>query len=394
MNKKGATTHWLGLLPALLLGLAAFFYYYTISENPITGKYIGDFQINLIRNLQKGENVLFYIDQSAKYALQQAVYELAQNGGVSEIESIGSDENFADYQCGRFNDAYVWYELKKDASKITENECFDEKSIDIHLMHYFNENLNEFLQNNPHNILVDNYKYEVKGNLEIIGIAQAPLEFDILKEVSEKIIEISSKPKEFIVDAEGKEIKEKKDIELDKIKSVSDFTKVNSVKTPKAELEFDVCSKGRKCILTKGAYALLIEAQKIAKQKGVSLDVTSSYRTIEQQKAIWNGDTSTKYNIRYPLEKDRREYVCYPYGNDVEKRCAHLTGNAVDIRFKGKTFKTMTSENWALLHKIMTDAGWVRYTNEPWHFECCGTDRYLRAKALEKQTGKPVTAIV
>ncbi len=82
--------------------------------------------------------------------------------------------------------------------------------------------------------------------------------------------------------------------------------------------------------------------------------------------------------------------VCPP-----SSQCPHLSGNAVDIRFEGKTKETMTSNDWTLLHEIMSEAGWVRYGDEnnprkgePWHFECCGTIRYSRAQ----QQG--VTAII
>jgi len=44
-------------------------------------KYIGSRQVEIVRTYQKTENTLFYIDQSAKLSADQAIYELAQNGG-------------------------------------------------------------------------------------------------------------------------------------------------------------------------------------------------------------------------------------------------------------------------------------------------------------------------
>ena len=75
--------------------------------------------------------------------------------------------------------------------------------------------------------------------------------------------------------------------------------------------------------------------------------------------------------------------MCYPYQDDVEKWCTHLSGRAVDVRLQGRQ---MSSNDWKLLYQIMTatkneenQPAWVKYRPEPWHFECCDTDRYARA---------------
>src|SRR3989338_7504135 len=48
---------------------------------------VGKKQLGLFKIYQKAESPLFYLDQSAKYSLQQSVYELAQTGGfVSEFD--------------------------------------------------------------------------------------------------------------------------------------------------------------------------------------------------------------------------------------------------------------------------------------------------------------------
>ena len=48
---------------------------------------IGKRQFDLLKTYMKAESGLLYIDQSAKYSLQQAVYELAQNGGIVEVDN-------------------------------------------------------------------------------------------------------------------------------------------------------------------------------------------------------------------------------------------------------------------------------------------------------------------
>ena len=74
-HKKGMAIHWFALILGFFLAIGTFFYYYINSEKPITGQFIGNFQLNLLKNFQKSEKVLFYIDQSAKYSLQQAIYD-------------------------------------------------------------------------------------------------------------------------------------------------------------------------------------------------------------------------------------------------------------------------------------------------------------------------------
>lgn len=315
---------------------------------------LGKRQLNLFQTYAKAESVLFYIDVSAEeFSLPQSVYDLAQNGGFSELE-IGEDIDSSGFgktepdkketkNCGRLYGYSVWYEVTKDESGYKENQCFDVKLAGTHLQKFFNRNLNKHLLKHPHNIPIDNYNYEIRGNLEIIGRAIQPLKFDILKEEEKEYAKEAVETPEGIVDFTGTEL----------------------------------CKKGIRCMLTKEAHGLLIKAQETAKQKGVSLEATFGYRTLPEQEDAWRKNPDSMY-------------VCPP-----SPSCPHLSGNAVDIRLKGKTFATMTPDEWRLLHRIMSEAGWVRYGDEkdpeigePWHFECCGTVRYARAKE------QGVTAIV
>lgn len=304
-------------------------------------KNIGEKQYELINVYQRAEKALYYVDQSAKYSLQQAVYSFAQNGGFLEIEDVeeidtsGTSElDKTKNTCGKVKGVNIWFEIKKDSGKNIKNSCFDEKSLTTNLEYVFNKNLNDYLSNHPTGLLIDNYNYEIRNSLEIAGKAIAPLKFDILKDETKKVVK-------------------------------------EAVETPGGLVDFtgtELCKKGKKCLLTKEAYDLLLKSQEIAKQKKVSLEVTSGYRTLEEQNILWKRNPDSRY-------------VCPP-----SQTCPHLTGNAVDIRIKEKT-------DWPLLHKIMSEAGWVRYRREAWHFECCNTIRYTKAKELEKKIGKPVTII-
>lgn len=229
----------------------------------------------------------------------------------------------------------------------------------------FNEQLNLYLQNYPKEIRLDNYNYEIKDSLEMLGKAKSPLIFDILKD---ETIEVEKQPFETKI-AEFPS------------KDFEDFTGT------------ELCAKGSRCMLTKEAYELLEKAQLIAMQRDSTspLEVYSGYRSIDEQKALWEGLTPEKYKQRFPEETIRAKYVCNP--NNGAESCPHMTGNAVDIRFKGKTTKSMTDQDWQQLKAIMTQAGWVRYVKELWHYECCNTVRYAKAKNLEAKTGKQVTEI-
>ena len=178
-SKRGALVYnWtLTLMIIFILGWAYLQFYSKYTKN----EPLGTKQIKLFKTYAQGESALFYIDQSAKYSLQQAVYDLAKNGGISEIDITDSHAS-ATYECGRFKGAFVWYEIRKDDSGIVEKSCIDEESLSKNLQFYFNENMNKYLGNYPKNLPQDNYIYEVKNNLELIGHAIEPLKFDIFKQ--------------------------------------------------------------------------------------------------------------------------------------------------------------------------------------------------------------------
>jgi len=357
-NKKGIGLEWYLLIVAFFLGLGFYFVNY-FGQHKVIENYIGYYQLSALKAANKAESALFYIDQSAKYSLSQSIYELAQNGGIYEIDAdeILTQEptqtaTTSDGKCGSYYGYNVWYELKKDKSgNYIKNSCFDDGDIKLNLEFLLNKNLNQYLLQYPYNLPVDNYVYEIKNNLEIIGRAIEPLKFDILKDETKSIAKEITKTKDGSIDFSGTEL----------------------------------CAKGVKCLLNTDAYQQLADAEKRAEENGFFLEVYSAYRSKQNQIDIWEGKTSSQYKQRYPNENIRRKYVCYPYGNDVEKRCPHLTGKAIDVRLKGKS---MIQKDWQLLKDIMatrdkatSSITWVKYSQEPWHFECCGTDRFNLAKA-------------
>lgn len=341
--KKAFGLQYYILIAAIFLGLG-FFFVSRIDAKEFQGV-IGDYNFNLIRAADESEITLLYIDQSAKNALPQAIYDLAQNGGVSEIE-FTDNEQTESYQCGKFDGAFVWYQIAKDGNAYVESDCFDEKLPRLNLEYYFNRILNSFLLAYPKNIITDNYDYDVNGDIEIIGNAKEPLEFDITKsELVQTQQEAPATPNE---------------------QGLVDFTGT------------EFCPKGKKCILKQDAFELFKNAFNLAKQRSKNLEFVSGYRTLEQQWALWNGSTSDRYAQKYPDPNIRKLYVCDPRGGGIG--CPHLTGNAVDVTFKGKTTSEMSRAEKQELKSIMVQSGWVKYIREAWHFECCGTARYAEAR--------------
>jgi len=114
-------------------------------------------------------------------------------------------------------------------------------------------------------------------------------------------------------------------------------------------------------------------AVEIAKLNNVQLTIISAYRTEVQQEALW---------IKYGKDPLR---VCNPApGKGI---CPHQTGCAVDVCLgdlctKGNKPMDLNNEETRLLQKIMTEAGFVRYQYEYWHFEY-GTTRWQTCKAQE-----------
>jgi len=118
---------------------------------------------------------------------------------------------------------------------------------------------------------------------------------------------------------------------------------------------------GKPVILRKTAYEALKITKSIAHKKGYKLSVTSSYRSFAWQAArVAQRKAEGKYNPAYLA----------PAG-----RSNHHSGGAVDIH----AIDSRGRENQKALAEIMTEAGFVNYKLEDWHWEY-GTLRWAKAK--------------
>lgn len=193
-NKKAVgSLEWWILIIAIIVSVVAYYVAY-IGPHSTINNYIGEYQFSILRAANDGEKILDYAGQSAKYSLQQSIYDLARNGGVSEI-NINDNHADAVYECGKFSGAYIWLDVSRKGNEISQKECFDDRTVANSLQYYFNENLNRYLIIYPGGIPADNYIYSLRGNLEITGNAIQPAEISILKNRKEESL-TTAKPEE------------------------------------------------------------------------------------------------------------------------------------------------------------------------------------------------------
>ncbi|MBL7054763.1 hypothetical protein ISS05_03315 [Candidatus Woesearchaeota archaeon] len=122
---------------------------------------IGQEALYLIKASNKAEQALFYIDQSAKYSVQQTIYDLAQKGG------------FESPKCGDYFGYSLWNTKTKKIDECSPDYKENFKSA-------FSGNLDEYLPNHPEvYIPLNNYNLQLKNQLEIIGYAISDLEIPI-----------------------------------------------------------------------------------------------------------------------------------------------------------------------------------------------------------------------
>lgn len=118
--------------------------------------FIGKRQFELFNVYSEGENILTYIDQVAKFAAQQSVYDLGKNSGF-----------FGESKCGSYAETNLWNNFT--------DYCFP--NINKSFIGFLSDNLNEQLENNPYQIPKNNYDFVIeKGEkTKITGIATANL---------------------------------------------------------------------------------------------------------------------------------------------------------------------------------------------------------------------------
>lgn len=135
--------------------------------------------------------------------------------------------------------------------------------------------------------------------------------------------------------------------------------------------------------LHREAYEGLLKAIDEAKKRNVELLITSAYRDIKTQKAIWEQKLAQTRSSNPRLSEEEVIKQTRKYAAPPSCKSPHLTGKAIDLCIKGSSTCTklkveyaktqnMTAEEKADVEKlkeIMKAAGWKNYTAEWWHYE-------------------------
>lgn len=124
----------------------------------------GQAQLQIVETYQKGEKALTFIDLTAKLAMQQSAFDLAN--------SMKTD-------CGSYDGYPLWYSDGKECYPTTA-------TINSNYLARVNGVMNDYFEKyGGLTIPKDNYDYAISnsnGKLEIVGVAKKPLVVEVKNE--------------------------------------------------------------------------------------------------------------------------------------------------------------------------------------------------------------------
>ena len=340
MNKKGLVFHWLVIVPAFFMALGLFLYYFAIPKNEATGSYLGEFHMNLVKNFQKGDDLLLYLDQSAKYSSSQSIYEFSGKGAYFESND-----------CGTFRGANVWATIRKAGGKIDVKDCSptDETAKD-NFIKFFDDKFSSYIADYPSEYIPNSYDYGLKTG-EIVGTAKEKIAINIVpNDFSPKPAKLTtSDASEIYKEALGKDIlvlrvpmKSNPDIGTIKEQHPEVWSQYVELCKRMGETNLigdppGICSKTpAKCCITSGyrhpAYNKEIGgASNSAHQYGVALDIYVGKGLKEQLR--W-ADTANGLFTRIGI---------YPYDTHIHVDLMPLHGSFAARYFVAKGSKTLAT---------------------------------------------------
>lgn len=191
-NKRGMDMLFYSLMLAFFLGIIFFIIYYYGPHKQI-GNYIGQYQFSVLNVANKAESALLYIDQSAKYSMQQAVYDLASQGGYYEPP------------CGTFSDVSVWAVIESQGEI---KQCYPSKeNVKQSFLVLFNDSLGGYLANYPDAYIPADHTYQINDNQELIGKATDNIVIKIVsKDYEFKPEQVKGTPSEIYQQAVSRDI--------------------------------------------------------------------------------------------------------------------------------------------------------------------------------------------
>ena len=155
-SKKGFD--WAFLIAGVTLICLVFLFFQLNKKMEHHDKPIGEMQMDMIDLMQKGNNVLFYLDQSARLSACDAIYSLADKGGFS---SPPCGQTLPLLEQGPVPVSYTYSFWYKDKSKCYENADFYAGFKDV-----FNDKFKSRIDD--YNIFKDKYSYVPPYNYEFM----------------------------------------------------------------------------------------------------------------------------------------------------------------------------------------------------------------------------------
>lgn len=145
---------------------------------------VGDNELALMNAYERGDGLLLFTDQAARYSAYQAVSDVARNGGfVFEEEPCGNVD--PDVKQRIFFRYPFWFKDGKN--------CYPENVYDS-FEHYLLVNFGSFLEKSPYPVYGENFEFTVADN-RIIGIALKPVLVPVVVSLEKKLFygEVMSK---------------------------------------------------------------------------------------------------------------------------------------------------------------------------------------------------------
>src|SRR3989338_9158876 len=230
-------------------------------------KKIGEKQLDLFTTYGKGVTTLLYVDMSASLSSKQSLYDLGLWGGLS-----GDCEQYLGY--------LIWDKDNPQCSPTESSATTKFKEWCIHHLNGHFESYNNAFAYIP----LSNYPTLSISPSFIVGIASEKIEFSTITE------------KEIIADATY----ENQQALIEKQYATAPTTAtINAPTTQKGFVKITGISCSGSCVLEKAAFEKLMGANDQAKKQGFEIHVYSSYRSMEQQIALWEGKTPERYAQRY-----------------------------------------------------------------------------------------------
>lgn len=358
-NKRGTYILFFGMIGMVVGVFIALFFSLTDQGGE---RFLGERHLQVLVADEQAQKFLLYLDQSARYAITEALVDLASHGGFAGESPCGEYYGYALWQSAE-------EKLLDDGKKVMDlKECYPDSEegsfsslLSIHLKTYL-AMYPKALPDLFYTITTRQDPAEA-AMMIVSGAADKDVTFDIV------------------------EWEQKVGVPLGGPLVPSVSTDISCGVIPLVEIQGVACGASI-CAIHPEVEQRLLAAEAIAEQQGYELYVNSAYRSISDQRYLWEHGTRAHPEWKDLPPEQRREFVSPPSCN-----APHTTGRAVDVVLKsGGQFVEMNTLNGIKLavsdmshperqrlESIMASAGFVRYVGEYWHYEY-GTTRWHRAK--------------